>query len=136
MKPHKNHSLIPDRARPGPAALPSLRRERPTRPASEFLNAVAHEMPDREAWAIKAGIARAAELLHQGRIAKGVSQQDLARTTGTSQSVISDIERGAGSYGPSFGVFFKIIDALGLDITLVKKSARTEKQERAIAKSD
>src|SRR5579871_3943157 len=109
----RKRPIIADRSEPMPVRLPALRRDRPTRPAAEFVEAMAREaaarkLPSQEAWATRAGIERAAELMRQVRAARGLSQQEFAEIAGTTQSIISDIERGVGSYGPSFSVVFRI----------------------------
>lgn len=117
----RSKPLIPDRAARTPMRLRTLRADRPTRPASELLEMVAAKSAlrhgsDHETWAIRAGIARAAEIVREVREAKGLSQKEFAEIAGTTQSVVSDIEHGAGSYGAAFSVVFKILAAHGYDL--------------------
>jgi hypothetical protein len=63
--PARAISLFPDRPTPTLADLPVLRRDRPTRRAAEFLDAIVYEMPDGGIRQIKADIQRAAESLRR-----------------------------------------------------------------------
>jgi ribosome-binding protein aMBF1 (putative translation factor) len=125
---------IADRPERAPVRLRALRQSRPTKPASEFSEAMTREAaarnrPDQEAWATRAGIERAAELMREARTAMGLSQQQFAEIAHTSQSVISDIERGAGSFGPSFSVLFRILNAHGFDLKVTPQT-RSEQPGR------
>jgi DNA-binding XRE family transcriptional regulator len=57
-------------------------------------------------------------LIHQARKEAGVTQQELAQRIGTTKSYISRIENGA--VNPSVGTFYRIINALGLRVEVVK----------------
>ena len=131
------HPHIPDRPERASVHLAALRRDRPTKPASEFSEAMAsklaaHNLPHQTAWQARAGVERAAELMRQARALFGASQEDFARAAHTSQSIISDIERGAGKVGPSFGVFFRILSAHGLDLKVVRHSQAPSERKEAV----
>lgn len=127
---------IPDRAERKPMRLRMLRIDRPTKPATQLLEMVAAKSalrhgPDHEDWAIRAGIARAAEISREVREATGLSQKEFAELAGTTQSVVGDIERGAGTYGAAFSVVFKILAAHGYDLKL-QKQHRSETARTAV----
>jgi DNA-binding XRE family transcriptional regulator len=135
----RKRPIIANRSEPTPVRLTALRRDRPTKPAGEFIAAMAREaaarkLPNQEVWATRVGIERAAELMRQVRTARGLSQQEFAEIAGTTQSVISDIERGVGSYGPSFSVVFRILSAHGFDLTASPQSSPS-KQQGQLAKA-
>jgi ribosome-binding protein aMBF1 (putative translation factor) len=120
-----------------PVRLGTLRQNRPTKPASEFVEAMAreaemHNLPDQGLWATRAGVERAAELVRNARIAKGLSQNEFAAVAHTTQSVVSDIERGAGSLGPSFSVVARILYAHGFELRVAPhaESEQTTQYQR------
>jgi len=57
-------------------------------------------------------------LIHQARKESHITQQELARRTGTSKSYISRVENGL--IEPSAGMFLRIITSLGLKFEIVK----------------
>jgi DNA-binding XRE family transcriptional regulator len=57
-------------------------------------------------------------LIHQARKEARITQQELAGRIGTTKSYISQIENGA--INPSVGTFYRIINALGLRVEVVK----------------
>lgn len=57
-------------------------------------------------------------ILHQARKEAKVTQEELAKPTGTTKSYISRIEN--GSITPSVGVFYRMISTLGMKIEIVK----------------
>jgi len=57
-------------------------------------------------------------ILHQARKEAKVTQEELAKRTGTTKSYISRIEN--GSIIPSVGVFYRMISTLGMKIEIVK----------------
>ena len=59
-----------------------------------------------------------AQILQDARREAHVTQQELARRTSTTKSYISKIENGIIT--PSVGVFYRIINALGLRVEVVK----------------
>ena len=58
------------------------------------------------------------QILHDARKEAKVTQEELARRTNTTKSYISKIENGI--IVPSVGVFYRIINALGLRVEVVK----------------
>jgi predicted transcriptional regulator len=68
---------------------------------------------EEEAYAFYSG-----QILHDARKEMNVSQAELAKRTNTTKSYISKIENGIIT--PSVGVFYRLIDALGLRIEIVK----------------
>lgn len=62
------------------------------------------------------GAAKAGAVVRSMRLAAGLSQDQLAAASGMTQSVVSDIERGAGKIGPSFETLLRLAKACGMDI--------------------
>jgi DNA-binding XRE family transcriptional regulator len=60
-------------------------------------------------------------VLHQARKEAKMTQEELAKRTGTTKSYISRIEN--GSISPSVGVFYRFIAALGMRIEIIKPIA-------------
>ena len=58
------------------------------------------------------------QLISSARKREKMTQTDLAKKVGTNKSYISRIEK--GSIEPGVGFFFRIIDALGLKVEIVK----------------
>lgn len=58
----------------------------------------------------------ASQMLLKARKEVGITQSELAERTGTSKSYISKIEN--GTVEPSVGLFFRLINALGLKVEL------------------
>jgi DNA-binding XRE family transcriptional regulator len=66
-----------------------------------------------EAYAFYSG-----QILHSARKEAGVTQSELAQRINSSKSYISKIEK--GHINPSAGLFFSIINALGMRVEIVK----------------
>lgn len=58
------------------------------------------------------------QILHDARKEAKITQAELAKRTGTTKSYISKIENGVIT--PSVGTFYRIIQALGMRIEIVK----------------
>jgi DNA-binding XRE family transcriptional regulator len=71
------------------------------------------ELFDEEAWNFYTG-----QLLLEARKEAKVTQEELAHRINSSKSYISRIERGLIT--PSVGVFYRIINALGLRVDIVR----------------
>ena len=71
------------------------------------------ELFDEEAWNFYTG-----QLLLEARKESKVTQEELAQRIKSSKSYISRIER--GQITPSVGVFYRIINALGLRVEIVR----------------
>ena len=74
------------------------------------------ELFDEEAWNFYTG-----QLLLEARKESKVTQEELAHRINSSKSYISRIERGLIT--PSVGVFYRIINALGMRVDIVKPIA-------------
>ena len=66
-----------------------------------------------EAYAFYSG-----QILHTARKAAGVTQAELAERINSTKSYISKLEK--GHVNPSAGLFFSIINALGMRVEIVK----------------
>lgn len=62
---------------------------------------------------------QAASVLRARRRARGITQKQLAETTGTAQSTISDIETGVVSV--SLDVYLRLLEALGAELTVTDR---------------
>ena len=58
------------------------------------------------------------QILHDARKEVKMTQEELARKTNTTKSYISKVENGVIT--PSVGVFYRLINALGLRVEVVK----------------
>ena len=58
------------------------------------------------------------QILHTARKAAGVTQSELAERINSTKSYISKLEK--GHVNPSAGLFFSIINALGMRVEIVK----------------
>ncbi|MCU0894891.1 MAG: helix-turn-helix transcriptional regulator [Rhodospirillales bacterium] len=65
------------------------------------------------------GAAKAGAFVRTMRLAAGLSQDQLASASGMTQSMVSDLERGAGKIGPSFETLLRLAEACGMDIGFV-----------------
>ena len=74
--------------------------------------------PEREAFRREAYSWYMGQLIHDARKNEKVTQQELASRIGLNKSYISKIEN--GSIEPGVGTFYRIIDALGLRVDIVK----------------
>lgn len=74
--------------------------------------------PEREEFRKEAYAYYVGQLIHDARKQERITQDDLAHKVGTTKSYISKIEK--GYIEPGVGLFFRIIEALGLKINIVK----------------
>jgi DNA-binding XRE family transcriptional regulator len=74
--------------------------------------------PEREAFRREAYAWCLGQMIHDARKREKVTQQELASRIGLNKSYISKIENGLVE--PGMGTFYRIIDALGLQIDIVK----------------
>ena len=74
--------------------------------------------PEREAFRREAYAWYMSQILLDARKSEKVTQQELASRIGLNKSYISKIEN--GSIEPGVGTFYRIIDALGLRVDIVK----------------
>lgn len=58
------------------------------------------------------------DLVRQLRLSRDLDQRQLAQLVRTSQSAISNIERGVGNQGPTFAMLKRIAEACGMEMTL------------------
>lgn len=74
--------------------------------------------PEREQFRREAYAYCMGQVVHDARKSEKMTQAELARRIGATKSYISRIEHGA--IEPSVGTFYRIMDALGLRIDIVK----------------
>jgi DNA-binding XRE family transcriptional regulator len=74
--------------------------------------------PERDAFRREAYTYCMGQIIHGARKNEKVTQKELAERIGADKSYISKIEKGA--IEPSVGTFYRIIDALGLRVEIVK----------------
>lgn len=74
--------------------------------------------PEREEFRKEAYSYCVGQIIHNARKQEKITQSDLAKRIGTNKSYISKIEN--GSIEPGVGLFFRIIEALGLKFDIVK----------------
>ena len=74
--------------------------------------------PEREEFRKEAYSYCVGQLISDARKQERMTQAELAEKVGTNKSYISRIEKGASE--PGVGLFFRIIDALGLKMEIVK----------------
>jgi len=74
--------------------------------------------PEREQFRKEAYAYYMGQILHDARKNEKVTQQELASRIGSNKSYISKIEN--GSIEPGVGTFYRIINALGLRVDIVK----------------
>ena len=74
--------------------------------------------PEREEFRKEAYSYCVGQLIRDARKQERMTQAELAEKVGTNKSYISRIEKGA--IEPGVGLFFRIIDALGLKMEIVK----------------
>lgn len=74
--------------------------------------------PEREEFRKEAYSYCVGQIIHDARKQERMTQTELAQKIGTNKSYISRIEK--GTIEPGVGIFFRIIDALGLKIDIVK----------------
>lgn len=78
--------------------------------------------PEREAFHQEAYAFCAGQIISDARKHEKITQKELAEKVGTNKTYISKIENGIVE--PSVGLFFRIIDALGLKLDIVKPSVQ------------
>jgi ribosome-binding protein aMBF1 (putative translation factor) len=74
--------------------------------------------PEREAFRKEAYAYCVGQIILDARRQERMTQSDLAKKVGTDKAYISRIERGL--IEPGVGMFFRIIDALGLRVDIVR----------------
>ena len=74
--------------------------------------------PEREEFRKEAYAWYMGQILHDARKSEKITQQELASRIGSSKSYISKIEN--GFIEPGVGTFYRIIDALGLRMDIVR----------------
>ena len=74
--------------------------------------------PEREAFRREAYTWYMGQVLHDARKSEKITQAELAKRIGAEKSYISKIENGI--IEPGIGIFYRIIDALGLRVEIVK----------------
>jgi DNA-binding XRE family transcriptional regulator len=96
--------------------LPTVADGAGTQPGWMALSELA---PRNETVRSASGAAKAGAFVRTMRLAAGLSQDQLASASGMTQSMISDLERGAGKIGPSFETLLRLAEACGMDIGFV-----------------
>lgn len=74
--------------------------------------------PEREQFRKEAYAYCVGQLIYDARKQEHMTQSDLAKKVGTDKTYISRIEKGV--IEPGVGLFFRIIDALGLRVDIVR----------------
>jgi len=74
--------------------------------------------PEREAFRREAYAYCMGQMVHNARKAEKITQAELAKRIGRDKAYISKIEKGV--IEPGVGTFYRIIDALGLRVEIVK----------------
>jgi DNA-binding XRE family transcriptional regulator len=74
--------------------------------------------PERESFRREAYAYCMGGVIHDARKSENITQKELAERIGVDKAYISKIEKGAVE--PGIGMFYRIIDALGLRIEIVK----------------
>src|SRR5437588_6174446 len=98
----------------GKAEVSSGRRGKPL---DEFVARLEAKYPGiEEKTGLSSAALRAGRQVREMRVAKGLTQVELARQLGWDQVRISNIERGEGTLGPSFDVLQKIATVCDYDI--------------------
>lgn len=77
--------------------------------------------PEREAFRNEARTYCVGQMIHNARKEERLTQSELAQRIGSTKSYISRIEK--GMVEPGANLFFRIIDALGLRVEIVKPLA-------------
>lgn len=77
--------------------------------------------PEREEFRREAYAYCIGKVIHEARKKEGMTQSELAERVGTNKSYISRIEKGV--IEPGVGMFYRIIEALGLKVEIVKPTA-------------
>jgi transcriptional regulator with XRE-family HTH domain len=74
--------------------------------------------PERETFRREAYTYFVGQMIHNARKSEKITQKELADRIGVDKTYVSKIEKGI--IEPGVGVFYKIVDALGLRIEIVK----------------
>lgn len=74
--------------------------------------------PERDAFHREAYAYCVGQIIYDARKQERMTQSDLAKKVGTDKTYISRIEN--GSIEPGVGLFFRIIEALGLKVDIVR----------------
>jgi ribosome-binding protein aMBF1 (putative translation factor) len=74
--------------------------------------------PEREMFRREAYVHCMGQIIHDARKGEKITQKELAKRIGADKSYISKIEKGLVE--PGTGTFYRIMDALGLRIEIVK----------------
>jgi DNA-binding XRE family transcriptional regulator len=74
--------------------------------------------PEREAFRREAHAYCIGQVIHDARKSEKMTQAELAKRVGTDKAYISKIEKGVVE--PGVGMFYRIIEALGLRVEIVK----------------
>jgi transcriptional regulator with XRE-family HTH domain len=83
--------------------------------------------PEREAFRREAYAYYMGQIICEARKNEKITQKELAERIGAEQSYISKIEKGL--IEPSIGTFYRIINALGLRVEIVKPLFRCSKRK-------
>lgn len=74
--------------------------------------------PERDAFRREAYAYCMGRIIHDARKSEKITQAELAQRIGTDKSYISKVEKGL--IEPGVGTFYRIIDALGMRVEIVK----------------
>jgi ribosome-binding protein aMBF1 (putative translation factor) len=74
-------------------------------------------------------ILRVGEMVRSARIARGITQAELAARTRMTQSHISEIERGLGRIGPTVVTLRRLLNALGDELVVASASGRNSRRD-------
>jgi DNA-binding XRE family transcriptional regulator len=74
--------------------------------------------PERESFRREAYAYCMGQVIHDARKSENITQKELAERIGVNKAYISKIEKGVVE--PGIGTFYRIIDALGLRVEIVK----------------
>ena len=115
---------------PQPAAVDPLLVVEPTTPSSGSVDldgltgdSPAEQLAKRDAQLIL----EVGQMVRCARVAKQLTQSELAARTGMRPSHISDIERGIGRIGPTVVILRRLMTALGDDVIVEAASARSDR---------
>jgi DNA-binding XRE family transcriptional regulator len=75
--------------------------------------------PEREAFRREAYAYYMGQIIHDARKAEKITQSELGKRVGVDKAYISKIEKGL--IEPGIGTFYRIIDALGMRVEIVKQ---------------
>ena len=80
-------------------------------------------------------VAAAGELVRRLRVARGLSEQQLARRIGSTQAHLSELERGLGANGPTVRTLARIFKELGDELLIDSRRQRDEREARLVAEA-